>query len=185
MSGPLTAILNEVRAGVPDAADRLWAVVYDELRQIAGRAAAKDRGAVFQATEIVHEAYVKLVGGEADYQNRAHFFATAARAIRHLLIDEARARRASKRGGEREAIPLDIADVGYSPPTFDVLDIDEALTDLAKVDERQARLVELRFFGGLTSDEAAATLGISERTAAGDWAMARAWLRRRLGGSRD
>ncbi len=183
MTEGVTDLLQLVREGDPGAPDRLWAVMYDSLRKIAADAMQNERGLrPVQATELVHEAYLKMIGGrELAFENRNHFLATAARVIRHLLIDQARQRRSQKRGGVGERLSLDSLQLSADDDLPILLDLDQALLELASLDERQAKLVELRFFGGLTMEQAAEALGVSERTAAGDWAFARAWLRRKLG----
>ena len=157
-------------------------VVYDQLRQLAARRmGARDRGAL-EPTEIVHEVYVRLnAPGDADWSGRTHFFAASARAMRRVLVDEARRRGADKRGGDQSAITLHEAVAPTADRTIDVLALDEALTHLAELSARQSEVVELRFFGGLSVEECAVVLGVSRRTVLGDWSMARAWLRRELG----
>lgn len=133
------------------------------------------------ATEVVHEAYLRLLGDSPiAWKDRAHFFATASTVIRRILVDAARRRMAKKRGGDAESVPLEMIGTTDRNNPIDVLMLDEALRQLAELSPRQATLVELRFFGGLTQDEAAQLLGVSRRTVAGDWAMARAWLQRQL-----
>lgn len=173
-----------VRAGGGDsvATDELFPIVYDELRTIASKFLHSERRAeTLQATALVHEAYLRLIGPEqAPWENRAHFFGAAARAIRRILIDHARLRGRVKRGGGKERVALDQALAVTAEPEVDILGLDEALTKLAKADEQKARVVELRFFAGLTVEQTARTLGISESTVARDWQFARVWLAREL-----
>ena len=165
------------------ATDELLPLVYEELRRLADRfLAAEQRGATLQPTALVHEAYLRLAGSDrARWENRAHFFGAAARAIRRILVDRARARGAVRRGGDRP-LRLDTdAPLAEPGPSLDVLALDEALAKLTSIDPQKARVVELRFFGGLSVDETAATLGISPSTVDRDWAFARAWLHRAIG----
>jgi RNA polymerase sigma factor (TIGR02999 family) len=158
-------------------------VVYRELRRVAGAHLARARApSELQPTMLVHEVYAKLLGGHgASVHDREHFFALAATAMRQLCVDHARERRALKRGGGRAAVTLDEAMAQASNLDVDVLDLDAALTELAALDPREARVVELRFFGGLSMDDVAGALGISLATAEREWRAARAWLARRLG----
>jgi RNA polymerase sigma factor (TIGR02999 family) len=167
--------------------DELLPLVYEELRGIAERALRNERsGHTLQATALVHEAYLRLVGTERmAFEGRAHFLAAGAQAIRRVLIDHARGKGREKRGGGWRRVSLEGGDAADGGRWVDVVDLHEALMRLAQVSERQARLVELRFFGGLTNEEAAVVLGVSLRTVTGDWAMARAWLRRELGENSD
>jgi RNA polymerase sigma factor (TIGR02999 family) len=184
---PFTLLLESARQGDQDASQQLWISVYDEVRRIAQRAVDREFGAnSLQATELAHEAFLRLAGNETiDFQSRSHLLATVARAIRRLLVDRARARKAEKRGGQLERVALDEV---LDSPTCDLpilLDLDSALTELETVDKRCAELVELRFFSGMTLEQAAEVLSVSIRTAAGDWAFARAWLRRSLEGEKS
>lgn len=181
---PITQLVESSRQGDQEAAKQLWLSVYEEMRRLAQRALDQEYGAKsVQATELVHEAYLKLAGSEGlSFESRAHLLATVARAIRRLLVDRARARQADKRGGRLERVVLDDVIDAISTDNPNLLDLDMALSELESVDSRQAKLVELRYFGGMTLAQAAEALDISLRTAAGDWAFARAWLRRRLGG---
>ena len=166
-------------------------VVYDELRRIAGSYMRRERpGQTIQPTALVHEAYLRLLKGkQPDWQGRTHFLAIAATSMRQILIERARARRTEKRGGERDRITLDEAAVGADEElagvALDLIAIDEALERLAALDEQQAKIVELRFFGGLTIDETAAALGISPATVKRHWTVAKAWLRREVVDSED
>jgi RNA polymerase sigma-70 factor, ECF subfamily len=166
----------------PPPASDLWPLVYDELRRLAAAYIRRERpGQTLQATALVHEAYVRLVQEKGQqFQSRNHFLAIAALSMRQILVQRARARKAAKRGGDPERITLDehlIADRGRP---IDVLALDTALEKLAALDERQARVVELRYFGGLSLEEAADVLAISPATVKRDWTLARAWLKREL-----
>jgi RNA polymerase sigma factor (TIGR02999 family) len=156
-------------------------LVYEELRALAESYLQRERpDHTLQATALVHEAYMRLVKQEeVEWQSRAHFFAVAAQAIRRILVDHARGHLSAKRGGDRKRVRLD-QDLALPEPDLDLLALDEALEELARLHERQARIVELRFFGGLSLKEVAEYLGLSSRTIDGDWYMARAWLRSKL-----
>lgn len=177
----VTVCLADLRRGDRSAVDRLLPHVYADLREIAGKV---HRGggarATLQPTALVHEAYLRLVDG-ADYESRVHFLSVAARAMRQILVDYARARRSQKRGGDQEIVVLDEGEAADGDG-FDLVALDDALGQLEKLSERQARIVTLRYFGGLTVDETAQELGVSPRTVKADWQMARAWLQRALGG---
>lgn len=181
-SADLDALLARARAGDKDAVARIMPLVYDELRRIAARYMRRERqGQTIQATALVHEAYLRLLKGKSpDWQNRAHFLAIAATSMRQILVDRARARTAAKRGGKGERITLDEALCPAPGGAPDLEAIDQALTRLGALDPAQARIVELRFFGGLTVEEAAEALGISPATLKREWSVARAWLRREL-----
>ena len=177
-----TALLVAVRSGESGAADLLFVRLYDELRRLSGAYVAAERhGATLSATDLVHEAYLKLIASD-DWAGRAHFMAVAARAMRQILTDRARARRALKRGGVTRAVTLDYDLLGVRLPVAEqaplqqVLDVNDALEKLSAHDEQLGRLVELRFFGGLEVREVAEVLGVSERTAARQWARAKAHL---------
>jgi RNA polymerase sigma-70 factor, ECF subfamily len=185
-STAVTSLLARAQDGDRQATDELLPLVYEELRELADRfLAAEKPGATLQPTALVHEAYLRLVGSEkAGWENRAHFFGAAARAIRRILIDRARARRTARRGGDRP-LRLDTdAPLAGPEPSLDVLALDEALEKLASIDAQKARVVELRFFGGLSVDETAATLGVSASTVARDWVFARSWLHRAMSDER-
>ncbi len=162
----------------------LMPLVYDELRRLARGYVGRERpGRTLQPTALVNEAYLRLLkDGKQDWRTRAHVVAIAAIAMRQILIEAARARDARKRGGGLARVTLDEGVVGDAPQTVDVLEVDRALTRLAGIDAGQARLVELRFFGGLTIEESAQALGISPATAKRHWALARAWLQREMTG---
>ena len=174
---------SETERGGPLAAERLLPLVYDELRELASRRLGREApGQTLQATALVHEAYLRLVGGDPDrrWDGRGHFFAAAAEAMRRILVDRARDRRRLKRGGGRGRVDLDLGSVPLDDPGDGLIDLDEALTDLEREDPLCARLVALRFFAGLTQAEAAEALGLARRTADRHWAYARAWLYERL-----
>jgi RNA polymerase sigma factor (TIGR02999 family) len=180
----LTTVLRAVRNGDPRAADELFERVYGELHQIAGGQRRRWGGnETLNTTALVHEAYVKLVNQDvAAWNDRAHFFAVAAKAMRHILINYAERQVAAKRGGGAVHVPLSDADLVSPEAAEDLLALDEALTALTAVHERSSRVVECRFFGGFDIQETAHTLGISPATVSRDWAFASAWLRRELGG---
>src|SRR5688572_21209228 len=176
MSSDVTRILSAIDAGDPHAAEQLLPLVYDELRLLAAQRLAQDKpGQTLQATALVHDAYLRLVGDQ-HFDNRGHFFAAAAEAMRRILLNRARDKRRLKRGGERRRVDLDHIEVALDTNDEDLLALDEALTRLAVEDPDAARLVNLRFFAGLTLKDAAASLGLSRRTAERQWAYARAWL---------
>jgi RNA polymerase sigma factor (TIGR02999 family) len=180
--GPVTEILHRLASGDAHAMHDLLPMVYDVLRRIAQSQLGGDaQRNAYDATELVHEAFLRLVGTEQiDWRDRAHFFAAAATTIRRFLVDAARARRRQKREGSRQAQPLTELCVPSESKSFDILALEETLERLRELSPRQAQIVELRFFGGLTEHEIAEVLQISRRTVAGDWAMARAWLHRAL-----
>ena len=181
----VTRLLIAWQEGDRRALDDLIPLVYGELRRIAARSRRRERaGDTLQTTALVHEAYLRLVDQrQVHWQNRAHFFAIAAQGMRRILIDRARLRRAAKRGAGADMVPLgdSIPDARAVAPV-DVLALDEALTRLAAFDPRQSRIVELLCFGGLTVDEAAEVLQISERTVHREWKIAKAWLSRAMQG---
>jgi RNA polymerase sigma factor (TIGR02999 family) len=184
-SGDITRLLRDWQAGEREALDRLMPLVYRELHLMASRLMARERrGITIQPTGLVNEAYLKLVDQRAaDWQGRAHFFAIAARLMRRILIDAARRRRREKRGGDAVQIVIDEAVGGAERPrldTVDVIALDRALDDLERLDPNQARIVELRFFGGLSVEETSAVVGVSQATVKREWAVAKAWLYRAL-----
>ena len=184
--GDVTRILADIDRGDRHAAGQLLSLVYDELRKLAAaRLAHEAPGQSLQATALVHEAYLRLVGSDPDkpFEGRSHFFAAAAEAMRRILIDRARDRKRLKRGGGRRRVQIDLDNLLAAPPGDDVLALDEALTALAHEDPEAAELVKLRAFAGLTLAQAAEALGIGRRTADRDWAYARAWLCRALAGT--
>ena len=185
MSGPppeVTRLLQAWSAGDRSALDQLMSVVADELRRLArAHLRGEGPGHTLQPTALVNEVYLRLVGHErTHWRSRAQFFAHASQLMRRILVDHARAQRAAKRGGGAAAVTLDEALGLAARPEVDVLWLDEALDGLAALDPRQARLVELRVFGGLTIEESADLLGVGEATISRDWASARAWLYREL-----
>jgi RNA polymerase sigma factor (TIGR02999 family) len=177
-----TDVLTELRSGQQASLDRLVPLVYEELRAIARRQlAARGGGGTLQTTALVHEAYLKLVDqSKAAWQDRAHFLAVASLAMRHVLVDRAKARAALKRGGDRRRITLDEEEIAIDDQPEALLQLNEALNRLAQVQPRLARVVECRFFGGLTEEEIAAALDITVRTVQRDWMKARMLLRRAL-----
>jgi RNA polymerase sigma factor (TIGR02999 family) len=179
----VTQLLHAAAGGNGEAPRRLLSLVYDQLHRIAAARMAGERaGHTLQATALVHQAYVRLLGKEgADWQGRAHFFRAAAEAMRKILIDHARARGALKRGGGRSALAVgSVADLAAQDDPAGILALDQAMERLESVDEQAAAVVRLRFYAGLNEESAAAALGISPRTARRDWAFARGWLRAAL-----
>jgi RNA polymerase sigma factor (TIGR02999 family) len=177
----VTQLLDRMQRGDPHAAAQLMPLLYSELRMLAAHQLAQERpGQTLQATALVHEAYLRLVGDQ-HFTGRGHFFAAAAEAMRRILVENARRKARRKHGGgrQRQELPSDL--VGEDKPDQDLLAIDRALARLAQRDPQKARLVELRFFAGLTGEQAALALGISPSTADRQWVFARAWLRRELG----
>ncbi|HEY6947730.1 MAG TPA: sigma-70 family RNA polymerase sigma factor [Gemmatimonadales bacterium] len=178
----VTRLLLAWQEGDQEAFDRLVPLVYRQLHQLAhARMRGQADSPTLQTTALVHEAYLRLVdhrGGA--WQNRLHFFAVCAQAMRCILVDAARARNSQKRGGGIDVVPLDEAQVGASAPAQDVLALDEALTELSKADPRKARVVELRYFGGLSVEETAQVLDVSAETVTRDWRLAKLWLVRAL-----
>jgi RNA polymerase sigma factor (TIGR02999 family) len=187
----VTRILSAIEQGDRHAASQLLPLVYEELRKLAAVKLAQEKpGQTLEATALVHEAYLRLVakpGGEpgaaeAYWNSRAHFFGAAAEAMRRILVDQARRKQADKRGGQGRRVPLDAADVGYNSPADELLDIDEALTRLAAEDPQAARLIQLRYFAGLSVEDAADVVGISRSTAYEHWSYARVRLKTLLHG---
>jgi RNA polymerase sigma factor (TIGR02999 family) len=176
----VTRILSAIEQGDAHAAEQLLPLVYQELRVLAAQRLAQEQpGQTLQATALVHEAYLRLVEGDkaAHWNSRAHFFGAAAEAMRRILVDQARRKQADKRGGKGRRVPLDAADVGFTSPADDLLDIDEALTRLAAEDPQAARLIQLRYFAGLSIEDAAEVVGISRSTAYEHWSYARVRLK--------
>jgi RNA polymerase sigma factor (TIGR02999 family) len=177
----VTRILTAIEQGDAKAADKLLPLVYEELRRLAAQKMSQEPpGQTLQATALVHEAYIRLVGSQVqDWNSRGHFFAAAAEAMRRILIDSARRKRSLKRGGGHQRIELDAAIFmgGKVLPTDDLIVLDEALRKLGNKDKIKADLVKLRYFAGLTSEQAAEVLGISPATAERHWDYARSWLR--------
>ena len=182
----VTQILSRIELGDQHASSELLPLVYDELRSLASaRIAGEGTAQTLQATALVHEAYLRLVGnnGQQNWDHRGHFFSAAAEAMRRILIERARQRRTLKRGGDRKRIELAAVEPSVlSMACEDILGLDEALQKLQQKDARKAELVKLRFFAGLTTAQAAQALGVSTTTAENDWAYARSWLRLELSG---
>lgn len=179
---PTSELLRDLSAGRPRAADELVPLIYDQLRELAARYLARERpGHTLQPTALVNEVYLRLArDDEIGWRGRAQFLALAARQIRKILIDHARQRDAAKRGGNLNRVTLHDAAAPTDASEVDMLALDDAMERLAARSERQARVVELRYFGGLTVEESAEVLGVSPATVKDDWAVARAWLRREL-----
>jgi len=181
-SHEVTQLLLDWSRGDQAALEKLMPLVYKELRRLAHNHLKKERpGQTLQTTDLVHEAYLKLVNQRSvRWQNRAHFFGISAQLMRRILVDRARGHKRIKRGGGALLVSLDETAIMLRQPGFDMLALDEALNKLAEIDGRKARIVELRFFGGLDVEETAAFLSISEITVKRDWKMAKAWLHREL-----
>jgi RNA polymerase sigma factor (TIGR02999 family) len=179
----VTGLLHRWREGDAAALDQLIPLVYDELHRLARRYLRGERpGHTLQTTALVHEACLRLIGpSPADWSGRAHFFAVAARVMRRLLVDHARARRGPRRGGRAGCVALDEA-AAFAQPAEDLVELDEALRRLAELDPRKSRIVELRYFGGLSVEETADALGVSAITVKREWPRIKAWLLRELGG---
>ncbi|MBX3361807.1 MAG: sigma-70 family RNA polymerase sigma factor [Phycisphaeraceae bacterium] len=163
-------------------ASQLLPLVYDDLRRLAQAKMNREPGMIsLEPTALAHETFMRLVDhSRVDWRGKSHFMAVAAQAMRRILVDHARARKRLKRGGARQRVDLSSGIAATGPSEVDLLALDDAMEKLAQIDERQARVVELRFFGGLNVDEVAEALGVSKRTVEGDWTIARAWLRREL-----
>jgi RNA polymerase sigma factor (TIGR02999 family) len=174
----VTRILSAIEQGDPKAPERLLPLVYDELRKLAAqRLAQESPGQTLQATALVHEAYLRLIGSEPpSWNSQGHFFSAAAEAMRRILIENARRKRALKHGGGHKRVELDGVDVPEDAPSQDILAVDEALSRLAAEDPVKAELVKLRYFGGLSVEDAGRVLGISRATADRYWVYARVWL---------
>ena len=176
----VTRILSEIEAGDPQAARQLLPLVYDELRKVAAVKLTQEKpGQTLQATALVHEAYLRLVSGErqSSWENRGHFFAAAAEAMRRILVESARRKQSQKAGGNWQRLELSGVEQSTHEPHVDVLALSDALDRLEARDPRKASLVKLRYFAGLTNQEAAVALGISTATADNDWAYAKSWLK--------
>ncbi len=178
----LTAMLKDVRDGKRESLDEFLPLVYDELKKIAASKLASERSNhTLQATALVHEAYLRLIDQHSvDWQNRAHFFAIASEMMRRILVNHAESHNAKKRGDGKTLISLDDIDNLAAESEVDLIFLDNALKELAEFDATQARIVELKFFGGLTNEEAAEVLGVSDSTVKREWRMARAWLTAKL-----
>ena len=183
-----TRLIEAVGKGDPHAAEQLLPLVYHELRKLAAQKMAHEKpGQTLQATALVHEAYLRLTDGDtrAHWNSRGHFFAAAAEAIRRILVENARRKQSQKRGGGHQRVELSDAEPQIVGPTDDILALHEALEKLEAQDARKAQLVKLRFFAGLTSEQAAAVLGVSTSTADNDWAYARSWLGLEIAGKAE
>jgi len=181
----VTRILSAIEQGDARAAEQLLPLVYEELRKLAtAKMAHENPGQTLQATALVHEAYVRLVDGEEaqHWDSRGHFFVAAAEAMRRILVENARRKKQKKRGGQHKRQDLQEGDLATAAPSDDLLALDEALSQLAEEAPEKAKLVKLRYFAGLTSEEAAEALGISRATAVRHWTYARAWLFERIQG---
>jgi RNA polymerase sigma factor (TIGR02999 family) len=177
----VTQLLNRVRKGDSDAANELFPLVYADLRSLALRHFRNQRsGHTLQPTALIHEVYLRLFRPTGEYQDRVHFFAVAATAMRQILVNHARARAAKKRGDGRSALTLTVDPRAREGSGFDPIELDDALNRLNELDQRKARIVELRFFGGLSVEEIVELLGISKSTVEADWRLARAWLAKML-----
>jgi RNA polymerase sigma factor (TIGR02999 family) len=178
----VTRILEAIQAGEPKAAEELLPLVYDELRKLAAQRLAQEKtGQTLQATALVHEAYLRLVGDQ-HFDNRGHFFAAAAEAMRRIVVETARRKKRLKHGGGHERVEVELADLPTRLPPDDLLALDEALGRLEQLDPVKARLVTLRYFSGMTIEQAAAVLNISRVTAHRYWTFARAWLHQEMTG---
>jgi len=178
----LTQVLQQAKEGSTVARAALLERVYDELRALAaGHLAGERRDHTLQPTALVHEVYIRLLhNAELSGANRAQFFSVASKAMRRILINHARDRARQRRGGKRKKLPLSSADLAYPTRSVDLLTLDEALERLTELDTRKGKIVELRYFGGLTTEETAETVGVSIATVERDWKLARTWLRREL-----
>jgi RNA polymerase sigma factor (TIGR02999 family) len=179
----VTRILSAIERGDPQASEQLLPLVYEELRRLAAQKMVQENpGQTLQPTALVHEAYLRLVGGQESqhWDSRGHFFAAAAEAMRRILIDNARRKQCESHGGKLERLMLQDADVAVPADDEQILLLDDALTKLASIRPQAAKLVNLRFFAGLTFDEAAPLMGVSSRTARRLWVFTRAWLRREM-----
>jgi len=183
----VTALLGKLTAGDAGAAAEVIPLIYEDLRRLASHYMARERpGHTLQTTALVHEAYLRLVDQrQATWRNRAHFYGAAAQVMRRILVDHARARSAEKRGGDAPHLSLEEALTFSDDQSEELVRLDEALGRLAKLDDRQSRVVELRFFAGLSVEEAAEAMGISPKTVKRDWSVARAWLHRELLGAAE
>ena len=182
MPSETTQLLTSIRGGDRQGVDRLFELVYDDLRRIAAKyntPYSPDRA--LQPTEVVHEAFIKLVDQRhVDWRGRSHFMAVGAKAMRHIMVDFAKSKGRQKRGGGQRRVPLDDVLVISLRNDDDILAIDEALEELTSINEMRAKIVELRFFAGMTVEEVSEALGVSKRTVEGHWTLAKAWLRREL-----
>lgn len=181
-SPDVTQLLRNWQVGDQSSRDQLMEIVYEELRRQAARYLRRERrDHTLQPTALVHEAYIQLIDqSRVNWENRAHFFGAAARSMRRILVDHARAHQAEKRGSGEERLPLDEAIAVPENKDLNILALNEALEELARLDERQSRIVELRYFGGLSIDETATVTGVSPATVKREWAMAKAWLQNQI-----
>ena len=180
-SQEVTQLLIALSEGDRDVTEKLISLVYDELRKLAGSYLKSEReGHTLQPTALVHEAFLKLVDQNVRWESRSHFFAVAAKLMRRILVDYARAYKAEKRGGDERKISLEEAFVFARERPAEMIALDEALEKLAEVDERRSKVVELKFFGGLNNEEIATILGVHSNTVLRDWDLARAWLKTKL-----
>jgi len=182
----ITELLVGYQGGDKEALDQLMPIVYDELRRQAARYLRREQaGHTLQTTALIHEAYVRLVDQRnVQWQNRAHFFGIAAQLMRRILVDHARTKKRVKRGGSKVQVSLADATVATTGPDLDIVALDEALERLEKLDQQQSRVVELRYFSGLTVEETAEVMGISTATVKREWSVARAWIHRELSGDK-
>jgi RNA polymerase sigma-70 factor (ECF subfamily) len=177
LPGEVTQLLIDLEKQKQDAAPKLFTLLYNDLRRMAQHHLRNERSDhTLQATALVHEAYVRLVGADQGWRNRAHFLAIASSAMRRILVDHARAKHAAKRPGSRQKVSLDDALLLTQDRSAEIISVDRALERLSQIDARQGRIVELRYFGGLTTEEAAEVLSVSAITVQRDWAVAKAWL---------
>jgi RNA polymerase sigma factor (TIGR02999 family) len=177
----VTRLLHNINEGKGEAVEELIPLVYAELRRLAAHYLKSEReGHTLQPTALVHEAFLKLVEQETNWQNRNHFFAIAANLMRRILVDYARSHKADKRGGEAEKVSLEDAFIFVKEKPLQMIALDEALKELAKIDERRSRVVELKFFGGLNNEEIGKVLGVHSNTVLRDWNLARAWLKTQI-----
>ncbi len=177
----ITELLAALSKGNRDATEKLIPLVYSELRKLAGSYLKNEReGHTLQPTALVHEAFLKLIDQNVEWESRSHFFAMAAKLMRRILVDYARSHKAEKRGGDEPKISLDEAFVFVRERPAEMIALDEALENLAKVDARKSQVVELKFFGGLNNEEIATVLGVHSNTVLRDWSLARAWLKTQL-----
>lgn len=181
-AGEITMLLRAWSQGDIGARDRVMSLVYADLRRLAGARLRAGASPTLNPSDLVHEAFIRLLDQQARWAGRAHFLAVAAMTIRRVLVDHARARRAGKRGGEAVRVDLTDVEADSGPPIVDLIALDEGLQELAAMDARQAQVVEMRYFGGMSFEEIAGVLGTSVATAKRDWRSARLWLRWRLGG---
>lgn len=179
----VTRILSAIDEGDPQAAEQLLPLIYDELRRLAAAKLSHEKpGCTLQATALVHEAYLRLIGpaNSDGWQGRGHFFAAAAEAMRGILVEKARRKARLKHGGELQRVEFDDVEITLDGPTHDILALDEALAKLAKKHPEKAQLIQLRYFAGMTMDQAAQAIGVSPATADRYWTYARAWLLREM-----